>query len=182
MVAAVLLVIATAALGTAEGPGADGRTGPSAPGDAVAQDRPAPGLSGPLLTTAGSFSLAAQAGSVVVVNFWASWCHACKQEAPTLASAWRRYHSRRVRFVGVDYEDGRSSALAAVRSFDMRYPSVIDADGDIGGAFAIHGLPSTYIIGPDGRIRYMVIGRIDPGPFDRALRAILRSEPAGTGP
>src|SRR5205085_5451872 len=94
-------------------------------------------------------------------------------ESSRLRALWDSYRERGVRFVGVDYEDGRGAATAFARSLHMSYPSVIDANGTLGSAFGIFGLPMTYIIGPDERIRYVVVGKVDPAPFRAALDSVL---------
>jgi thiol-disulfide isomerase/thioredoxin len=149
------------------------------PGQPVAQNRAAPEIVAPLLGRAGALSLSRARGSVVVVTFWSSWCRACRTEAPALDALWHRYAGRGVRFVGVDYEDRQSAALSAARTLGMRYPSVVDPDGSIGDAFGIYGLPTTYVIGADQRIRYMVVGRIRAASFRPALDETLG--PAGSG-
>jgi thiol-disulfide isomerase/thioredoxin len=149
------------------------------PGVPVAQDRPAPEVVAPLLGRAGTLSLGRERGSVVVVTFWSSWCRACRTEAPALDALWRGYAGPGVRFVGVDYEDRRSAALAAARAFGMRYPSVIDPNGSIGDAFGIYGLPTTYVIDAGQRIRYMVVGRVRPASFRPALDRTIDSATVG---
>jgi cytochrome c biogenesis protein CcmG/thiol:disulfide interchange protein DsbE len=75
------------------------------------------------LFSGSTFSLAEQRGKVVVVNFWASWCVPCRQEAPLLESTWRKYKDRGVVFVGVDYVDTDREALAFIKEFDVTYPN-----------------------------------------------------------
>jgi cytochrome c biogenesis protein CcmG/thiol:disulfide interchange protein DsbE len=145
----------------------------------VAEDRPAPHVVAPLLDGRGTLPLDRQPGVVVVVNFWASWCRACRGEADALHSLWRAYADRGVRFVGVDYEDRADAGIEAARALGMRYPSVRDPNGSIGDAFEIYGLPTTYVIGPDGRIRYMVVGRVDSSSFGTALDSVLAVAPGG---
>jgi cytochrome c biogenesis protein CcmG/thiol:disulfide interchange protein DsbE len=154
-------------------PGRRAETGRIVPGRPVAVDRPAPAFSRPLLRGTGTVSLASFRGSVVVVNFWRSWCRACRTEASSLDSLSRSYRDRGVRFVGVDYVDRTEPALSAERSFGFPYPSVVDASGSLGDAFGIVGLPMTYIIGPDQRISYIVAGRLDPRSFRTALDSVL---------
>jgi cytochrome c biogenesis protein CcmG, thiol:disulfide interchange protein DsbE len=163
------------------------RADPSAPGAAVrrgvpiAQDRPAPAFTRPILGGSGSLSLAADRGSVVVVNFWASWCRACRSEAPSLAALSRDFSAKDVRFVGVDYEDRSEAAMTAARGSGLPYPSVVDPQGTLGDAFRIFGLPMTYIIGPDQRIHYLVAGRIDPASFRAALGSVVSAASSGSG-
>jgi cytochrome c biogenesis protein CcmG, thiol:disulfide interchange protein DsbE len=174
--AVVIAVWALVAVTTDPPPG-----DPVEPGRPVALDRPAPTFTRPLLAGDGKVSIGAQAGSVVVVNFWASWCQACRSEATSLADLSRSYGDRGVRFIGVDYEDRTAAALLAQRSFGLPYPTVTDPHGSVGDAFRIYGLPTSYIIGPDQRIRYMVAGRIDEPAFRAALDSVIATSHAGSG-
>jgi cytochrome c biogenesis protein CcmG/thiol:disulfide interchange protein DsbE len=152
-------------------------------GTPVHVDRPSPAFTRPLLSERGSLSLRRYEGHVVVVNFWASWCTACRSEASQLESVWRAFRGRGVRFVGVDYQDDRGAAIDFARSLGMSYPSVLDTDGRVGGDFGIFGLPTTYIIGPDTRIRYVVNGGIRATSFRVALESVAGtagSEAAGS--
>lgn len=148
------------------------------PGRPILQDRPAPAFTRPLLRGDGDIALAAYRGSIVVVNFWQSFCRPCRSEAPSLASLSREYRARGVSFLGVDYEDRPGPALAAARSFALPYPSVGDPAGSVGDAFGVVGLPTTYIIGADQRVRYMIIGRIDPARFRTALDSVMTGSEA----
>src|SRR5437867_6698314 len=78
-------------------------------------DRSAPGFRLPSLSGRGSISLAEYGGDVIVLNFWASWCHPCREEAPMLEQLWKQYRGRSVQFVGIDHRDGRADALAFQR-------------------------------------------------------------------
>jgi cytochrome c biogenesis protein CcmG/thiol:disulfide interchange protein DsbE len=138
----------------------------------VAQDRPAPDFSRPLVTGAGELGLPRLRGSVVVVNFWASWCAACREELPRLRSLARQ--QRGVVFLGVDEQDTRSGGRGFVRRFRPGYRSVLDADGSLLRRFGSIGVPSTFIVDRSGRIRYEALGAVDAA----ALRdAIVRLAP-----
>ncbi len=155
--------------------------GAVAPGRPEAVDRPAPQLTLPRLGGGGVVRVGGRDGRVTVVNFWASWCTACRTETPELASLWRAYRARSVRFVGIDYGDRTKAALAFARAYGMDYPSGVDAGGAAGDAFGIFGLPTTFIIGPDGRLRYVVTGKVDPAPFQAALDSVLQEIQGGPG-
>jgi cytochrome c biogenesis protein CcmG, thiol:disulfide interchange protein DsbE len=159
------------------GHGSNGASGTDAvvAGTPVRVDRPAPRFDQPLLSKKGSLNLARFDGQVVVVNFWASWCTACRSEVSELEALSRAYERQGVQFIGVDYEDRRSAAIAFSRDLSMSYPSVFDPIGTIGDAYGIFGLPTTYIISSDHRIRYVVNGRIRASSLRVALESVLRT-------
>jgi len=98
-------------------------------------------------------------GSVIVVNFWASWCESCKPEALDLEAAYKFYQPRGdVLFLGVDYVDTEPEALAYLEEFQVTYPNGPDLRTKISQAFRITGVPETYIIDQDGVIVYVRIG------------------------
>lgn len=99
------------------------------------------------------------AGKVVVLNFWASWCKPCEQEAADLETAWRNYQFRDdILFLGVDYVDTEPEARLYLQKFDITYPNGPDLRTSISQAFRIRGVPETYIIGADGILAHVQIG------------------------
>jgi len=124
----------------------------------VPEDRPAPTFDLRSLTGPGSVSLHPSAGSIVVVNIWASWCPPCRQEAPQLEQVWIRYRSRGVRFIGVDHLDTRAGGLSFVREFGITYPIAFDPGGTVAARYGAVGIPTTFVIGPNGRIAYRFLG------------------------
>jgi cytochrome c biogenesis protein CcmG/thiol:disulfide interchange protein DsbE len=95
----------------------------------------------------------------VVVNFWASWCKPCEQEAADLETAWQFYQPRGdVVFLGVDYVDTEPEALAYLEKFNITYPNGADLGTRISQAYRIRGVPETYIIAPDGKLANAQIG------------------------
>jgi cytochrome c biogenesis protein CcmG/thiol:disulfide interchange protein DsbE len=98
-------------------------------------------------------------GNVVVLNFWASWCKPCEQEAADLETAWRYYQPRGdVVFLGVDYVDTEPEALKYLEKFDITYPNGPDLGTRISQAFRIRGVPETYIIDQGNVLRSVQIG------------------------
>jgi len=106
--------------------------------------------------------LAAYRGTVLVVNFWGSWCAPCRGEAPVLAALSRQCQPQGVRFAGADERDDRLSAVAFERSYGISYPSLYDPAGQIPLAFRgsvpVDAIPSTIVIDRQGRIAARVIG------------------------
>jgi cytochrome c biogenesis protein CcmG/thiol:disulfide interchange protein DsbE len=100
-------------------------------------------------------------GQVIVLNFWASWCKPCEQEAPDLEAAWRDYQGRGdVIFLGVDYVDTEPEAKAYLEKFDITYPNGPDLGTRISQAYRIIGVPETFIIDKNGEI-----ASFQKGPF-----------------
>lgn len=98
-------------------------------------------------------------GKVVLINFWASWCKPCEQEAVILEQAWEYYQpSGRVVFLGVDYVDTEISARAFLKKFNNTYPNGPDLRTAISQMFRIKGVPETYIIDANGVLNYVKIG------------------------
>jgi len=98
-------------------------------------------------------------GRVVFINFWASWCKPCEEEAPVLEEAWRYYKpSREVVFLGVDYVDTEPAARAFLEKFNNTYPNGPDLGTAISQMFRIQGVPETYILDREGVLRVVRIG------------------------
>jgi len=98
-------------------------------------------------------------GKVIVLNFWASWCKPCEQEAADLETAWRYYqNSDDVIFLGVAYTDTPTESQKYLEKFEITYPNGDDLRTLISDAYRIRGVPETYIIGMDGVITQTQIG------------------------
>jgi cytochrome c biogenesis protein CcmG/thiol:disulfide interchange protein DsbE len=94
----------------------------------------------------------------VVINFWASWCKPCEQEALELEQAYQIYKDQGVVFLGVDYVDTETEARKYLEKFGITYPNGPDLGTRISQAFRIRGVPETYIANADGRLVAVKIG------------------------
>ena len=143
-------------------------------GCARAVEPPAPANSG--LLEAGSAqaraALAGTPGKPIVVNLWASWCAPCRDEAPTLAAAARRYAGR-VSFVGVDYQDSPDDARKFMAAFGLPFPSVNDRTGQIANTLGLRGIPVTAVFDERGTEVFRRVGAITQSELVAALEDVL---------
>ena len=116
----------------------------------------------------GRISVEELRGYPVVLNFWASWCIPCREEAPVLdASA--DAHRGEVVFLGIDVQDLRGDALAFLDEFDVRYVSVRDRAGETYRAYGLTGVPETYYLDAAGRIVAHSPGPVSPQSLELGI-------------
>ncbi len=137
----------------------------------------APNFDLPTLDGNDTIRLSDLRGQVVVVNFWASWCTACREEHPNFMAAWQRYRDQGVTFVGISFEDKTSDALAYQQQLGGDWPLVTDAGGRVAQAYGVYGVPETFFIGPTGVVSFKQVGYTS---FDVLTTHINRLLPAGT--
>lgn len=144
--------------------------------------KPAPAERLPNLEGGGALSLQRLRGKVVVVNFWASWCVECRKEQPTLVAAANAYGPSGVVFVGIDYQDSKTSATAFLDKLGRGKPSfyryVTDPGSQAAVDFGVFGVPETFIIDRKGTIVAKITGRAGP----RLLAGALDDTLAGRTP
>lgn len=118
-------------------------------------------------------------GQVVIINFWASWCPPCREEAPYLEQTWRKYKDQGVVFIGVDYADTKKEALAYIEEFDITYFNGPDLGTRISQAYNMQGVPETFFVDKKGEIRWVHVGPLYPPTLDERIDALLAEPYSG---
>lgn len=106
----------------------------------------APAFELPLLDGSGTLAEEDLEGRAVVINFWASWCIPCREEAPLFQKAWESYRDEGVVFLGVNIKDAQSDAREFVKEFGITYPVVRDLEQTLTQDFGVKGLPETFFV------------------------------------
>lgn len=121
----------------------------------------------------GTVALRELRGFPVVVNFWASWCIPCKEEAPELAAAARRYRGRVV-FLGIDIQDLTGDARKFMDDVGAPYVSVRDGTSKTHSAYGLTGVPETFYLDRNGRAAFHTIGAVSKDDLEVGIRAALK--------
>jgi len=137
-------------------------------------DKPAPAFDLPTLAgTPTQMTVADLKGHPAVVNFFASWCVACKIEHPYLLQLARQDH---VAIVGVDYKDDDAALRQWLDQHGDPYHSILlDRDGRMGIDWGVYGVPETFVLDASGVIRYKQIGPMTPADWRRHVQPLLRA-------
>lgn len=110
-------------------------------------------------------------GQVWLLNVWASWCLACREEQPLLVEA---AQTNKLKLYGLNYKDKRDDALVWLKNFGNPYvQSVSDAEGLVGIDYGVYGVPETFVIDKQGVIRYKHIGPVTPEALRDTLLPLL---------
>jgi len=112
-------------------------------------------------------------GQVVVVNFWASWCLACKEEHPALVRAWQRYKGEHVRMVGIVYQDTPENARKYLKEHGGGWTQLVDPKSRVAINFGVYGVPETFFIGPAGVVAQKHIGPVTDSILSTQIDSLL---------
>jgi cytochrome c biogenesis protein CcmG/thiol:disulfide interchange protein DsbE len=115
-------------------------------------------------------SLADFKGKAVLINFWASWCGPCKEEAPLLERAWKQMQGKNVVFLGIDFQESSSNAINFLQSYNITYPAALDAHGLVANKYSVTSLPVTIFIDRNG----IVVSKEAQELTDQILASNLR--------
>ena len=141
--------------------------------------RPAPAFRLPALG-GGEVDSASYRGEVLVVNFWASWCVPCVEEAPELQAFAARWSGRGVHLVGVAYNDDAADAAEFRDRFGLTYPQALDTGGRAAIDFGVFGVPETYVIDGRGTVMSKVLGAVDAATLERVLSSVADGRTVST--
>ncbi len=119
-------------------------------------------------------------GKVVLLNFWATWCPPCLKEMPAMERLHQAYKDRGLMVLGLSQDQASADKVRAfVDKLQVTFPIWHDRDGLVGRQYSIPGVPTSYLIGADGRIAYRALGEYDwSGPAARAAVELLLSAEA----
>ncbi|HUF50498.1 MAG TPA: redoxin domain-containing protein [Longimicrobiales bacterium] len=127
--------------------------------------------------------LADHHGSVVVLNFWASWCLECRVEHGDLSQVAMMLAAKGVRFYGVLYKDEPSNARVWIREQGgQAYPTLLDPGSRVAVDYALYGVPETVIIDGDGTVVHKQIGPISAARLSEIIEPLLARQQAATAP
>ncbi len=135
-----------------------GEVGPAPREGAPAPDFALRGLDGR------TYRLSELRGRAVVINFWATWCGPCRAEMPAIEEVYRRYGDGRLMVLAVNVEEDEERVAPFVQRLGLSFPILLDRDGAVSRRYRVTGLPTTYLIRPDG-----TVDGVRLGPYTRAL-------------
>ncbi len=138
--------------------------------------KPAPAFEAPYLEKEGTLDSDTLRGQIVVLNFWASWCVACRAEHDDLVRASRAYEDAGVVFIGVNFQDKKEEAIAFLDEMGRAYDNVVDEGSRVAIEYGVYGIPETFFIDADGIVQAKIVGESSFYLLSRTLDAMLRGE------
>ncbi len=143
--------------------------------------KPAPTSAIPLMDGSGEISISDYAGDILVVNYWASWCLACREEHPALLQAATDYQALGVTFIAVNYQDTYNNALGFLDEMGWSEETIYAVDEGSTTAFqwGVLGIPETFFVDREGIIVGKISGASTYGLLARTLDQIILGEPIG---
>jgi cytochrome c biogenesis protein CcmG, thiol:disulfide interchange protein DsbE len=141
---------------------------------AVGEKAPSPEL--PKLDEPGHGSLKEYRGKWVLVNFWASWCVPCQDEAPALTKFQEEHAGQNFTVLGIDTQDISDDGIKFAKEYDLTYPLLHDGNGDNGHEFGTTGVPENYLLEPSGKLAWDVAGPVDAKMLEEHVAPLLPPE------
>jgi cytochrome c biogenesis protein CcmG/thiol:disulfide interchange protein DsbE len=116
---------------------------------------------------------AAYAGRPLVIRFWADWCKYCEGEMKAIEPVYLRYKDRGVEVLAVNAGQDRATVAAFVGKLGITYPALLDEDAAVAKRYGVVGLPTTYFIDRQGKVKAKIVGEADAATFERRLLELL---------
>jgi thiol-disulfide isomerase/thioredoxin len=119
--------------------------------------------------------LADHKGKVVVLNFWATWCEPCREEMPAMQRLQDRLSGKPFIILAVDFGEGEPRIREFLQKVPVRFPILLDRDGSVAKAWRVKVLPISYVIDPEQKVRYSVVGdaQWDSPAVEKLMRSLL---------
>lgn len=89
-------------------------------------------------------------GKTIFLNFWATWCEPCREEMPAIEKLYQEYRNKNFTVLAINVKDRKQEALAFVKELKLTYPIAFDPNAEVASLYGAWGLPTTYLIGPNG--------------------------------
>jgi len=120
-------------------------------------------------------SLRSLQGKVVVLNFWATWCLECRPEMPGFERLHREFSARGLAVIGINAREGSAAIREYAKELGLTFPLLLDDSGKINSSYGVIGLPTTFLIGRDGRAIALAVGPRDwsGNPSRELIRSLL---------
>jgi len=113
------------------------------------------------------------AGQIVAIRFWADWCPFCESEMTQLEPVYRKYGQQGLRILAVNVRQDPDTARRFVAKLGISYETLLDSDGRVARTYGVLGLPTTFFVDRDGRLKGKVVGESTPDVFERIVREML---------
>lgn len=104
------------------------------------------------------YKLSDMRGKVVVINFWATWCPPCRYEMPALERLWKKVKNKNIIILGLNVGEDADTIFEFTGTYPMSFPIPMDIDGKVIEQYPIKGLPTTYVINPQGMVTHRAVG------------------------
>ena len=97
-------------------------------------------------------------GKVVIVNFWATWCPPCRDEMPSMQRAWEQLEQEGILLLGIDVGENEEKIFQFSADYRVEFPLLMDLDSSVTTSWPLAGLPTTFVVDPQGRLAYRAVG------------------------
>ena len=113
-------------------------------------------------------------GKTVIINFWTTWCPPCREEIPSMNRMWNELQDEEVVILAINIGEDDETVFVFTANYPADFPLLLDREGEVIAQWPVKGLPTTYVVAPDGRITYRAIGarNWDDPEFLARIRAL----------